>query len=98
MFSLSDTITCIDNSRLPRDLLACPLTVGQDYEVLGLKKCRCGEVFVDVGLALTTDKYEIMCHCRRKVGTGTWWFDAKRFSVKGRATWEPVKAVVVHRN
>lgn len=98
MFSLSDLVICVNNTRLATDLLACPLILGQEYEVLGLKKCRCGEVFVDIGLALTSDKYDIVCTCKRRVNEGTWWFDAKRFELKRAAEWKAVKEVVVYKN
>jgi hypothetical protein len=91
MFSLSDTIICVNNSPLDSDLLACPLVLGQSYEVMGLKKCRCGVVYVDIGLSLSIDNYHVKCACGKRYIDGTWWFSAARFRLPA-VKWESVKA------
>jgi hypothetical protein len=97
LYSLSDTVICVNNSRLPTDLLACPLVIGQEYDILGLKKCRCGKVFVDIGLALTVDKFDIVCRCKRRLNDGTWWFDGDRFE-RAVVKWEAVRAATAQLN
>lgn len=83
MFSLGDTITCINDSRLGPDLLACPLRMGMDYRVQAMKLCKCGQVYVDIGLSLSSDHYDVVCDaCSRRFNDGIWWFDANRFAKK----------------
>ena len=98
MFSLSDKIVCVNNSNLPDDILACPLILGVKYEVCGLKRCPCGHIFVDVGLSIARERYDVVCACKRRMQDGTWWFDAKRFEFKRAAEWKAVKEVVVYKN
>jgi hypothetical protein len=86
MIQLRDTIICIHDQRLKKDRLGCPLIKGESYQVLGLKACFCGDVFVDVGLILDPNRFEISCGCRRIVGGGIWWFDARRFGTQSVIT------------
>lgn len=79
MFSLHDTVICHNARRLPNDRLRCPLIKGTEYQIIGLKACACGAIFIDVGLSLDPARFEISCGCRRIIRGGTWWFDARRF-------------------
>ena len=82
MFDLHDIIICRNARRLPKDRLGSPLIKGAEYQVVGLKACSCGAIFVDVGLILDPARFEILCGCQRVYADGTWWFDARRFVSK----------------
>jgi hypothetical protein len=79
MISLSQLILCVNNRTLKTDILRCPLTRGTEYRVQGLKRCRCGAIFVDVGITLDRVRFQVVCGCGRLYDDGTWWFDVKRF-------------------
>jgi hypothetical protein len=79
MISLSQLILCVNNVTLRTDILRCPLTLGTEYRVQGLKRCHCGAIFVDVGITLDRARYDVVCRCGRLYDDGTWWFDVKRF-------------------
>jgi hypothetical protein len=84
MFSIYDVLICINNTSRPGDQLGCPLVLNQEYNIRSLKKCKCGQVFVDIGLALNTDEYNTGCiYCRERFYDNVWWFDHKRFKKKG---------------
>lgn len=92
MFSLGDTITCIDTRSHPADLLAIPLRQGQEYQCMGLRQCKCGAQFVDIGLSITSNKYDIVCNCQNRFNDGIWWFAVERFAKKPNAAAEVVQA------
>ena len=79
MIQLGQTILCINNHTLRTDILRCPLVMGMEYSVHGLRQCRCGAIFVDVGITLDRERYDVVCRCGRLYDDGTWWFDVKRF-------------------
>jgi len=86
MITVGDILICINNSQLPPDLLSCPLMLHREYEVMGMKKCRCGQVYIDIGLSISAQKYDIVCDaCQRRFNDGIWWFDIKRFKKKPNA-------------
>ena len=79
MIQLSQFILCVNNVTLRTDILRCPLTLGTEYCVQGLKRCSCGAIFVDVGIILDRARFEVICGCGRLYDDGAWWFDVKRF-------------------
>jgi len=89
MFSLGDIIICVDVRQHPADLLALPLKKDQEYECLGLKKCtRCGAQFVDIGLSVSSSRFDIVCNCQNRFNDGIWWFSCGRFRRKDQRTEE----------
>ena len=79
MITLGQTILCVNNHTLRTDILRCPLRIGAEYRAQGLRQCRCGAIFVDVGIFLDRERFEIICGCQAVYDDGTWWFDVKRF-------------------
>jgi len=88
MISLGDTIICVDVRSHPADLLAIPLKEGQEYQCLGMKQCKCGAKFVDIGLSVSSNKYDVVCNCQRRFNDGIWWFAIERFKKKPDARQE----------
>ncbi|HLI93230.1 MAG TPA: hypothetical protein VKU83_06460 [Puia sp.] len=83
MITVGDILICTNNGQLQPDLLACPLILTREYEVIAMKRCRCGVVYVDIGLSLSAEKFDIVCDaCARRFNDGIWWFDVKRFKKK----------------
>jgi hypothetical protein len=97
---LSQLILCVNNVTLRTDILRCPLTLGTEYRVQGLKRCACGAIFVDVGITLDRERFEVVCACRRVYDDGTWWFDVKRFrpAEADVLLWEKEKIAFIARN
>jgi hypothetical protein len=79
MIQLGQTILCINNRTLRTDILCCPLLIGSDYRVQALRQCRCGAIFVDVGISLDRERFQVICGCQVVYDDGIWWFDVKRF-------------------
>lgn len=79
MIQLGQTILCVNNRTLRTDILRCPLRIGTDYRVQGLRQCRCGAIFVDVGISLDRERFQVVCGCQAVYDDGIWWFDVKRF-------------------
>jgi hypothetical protein len=89
MITLGQTILCINNRTLRTDILRCPLVMGTEYRVQGLRQCRCGAIFVDVGISLDRERFQVVCGCQAVYDDGTWWFDVKRFRpVKEAFLWQ----------
>ena len=79
MIQLGQTILCVNNRTLRTDILRCPLLIGTEYRAQGLRQCRCGAIFVDVGISLDRERFQVVCGCQTVYDDGTWWFDVKRF-------------------
>lgn len=78
MISPGDTVICINASHHIADQISVPVKAGQQYMVQGLKTCRCGAIFLNVGLPLTVG-YDIVCNCQRRHSDGIWWLSDMRF-------------------
>ena len=85
MISLGDTIICVNTSAHKDDQLAIPLRSGQEYQCLGMKQCKCGAKFVDIGLSVSSSRYDIVCNCQNRFNDGIWWFAIERFIKKPNA-------------
>lgn len=80
MFSLGDTVICIVAANHRADEIPMPLVLHKAYQVAGLRACqRCGAIFVDVGIPLNPDQYDIVCNCQNRFNDGIWWLSDKRF-------------------
>jgi hypothetical protein len=79
MIQLSLIVICVNNVTLRTDILRCPLMLWTEYRVEGLKRCACGAIFVDVGITVDRERYDVVCQCGRIYNDGTWWFDVRRF-------------------
>ena len=83
MITVGDTLICVNNNSLMPDLLSCPLKLKGEYKAMAIRQCPCGVVYVDIGLSISAQKYDIVCDtCTRRFNDGIWWFDANRFQKK----------------
>lgn len=80
MFPLGDTVICIIAGQHRADEIPVPIGLHKVYNVEGLKKCPgCGAHFVDVGLTLNPDQFDIVCNCGFRFNDGIWWLSDRRF-------------------
>lgn len=78
MISVGDTVVCVNAGHHVADQISVPVKAGQQYRVHGLKTCRCGSIFLNVGIPLAVG-YDVVCNCQRRHNEGIWWLSDMRF-------------------
>ena len=77
---IGQRVVCVNAGPMgPMKNVPCPVVLGREYAVGGLKTCpQCGLVVIDVGVR---QKGVSLCACGYLANDGdTWWISASRFA------------------
>lgn len=77
---VNDLIICVNTDPLPKNTIAPPLIVGDNYSLKEIYTCSCGKEHFNVGLPMEVNFVE--CHdCRETLPNNTHWACPSRFKL-----------------
>lgn len=78
-WEIGDFAICINNSNMSPNGIPPPLKLSVEYTILDIKICKCGVVYLDVGIS-HVGEYLNCNNCGIKIlNQSIWWCSSKRF-------------------